>query len=106
MKAIAGCSTDEIKGVQRVGEKTAAKFIRGELKTTSAAYQNIILGNKIWKRNIPLVQLPYHGTDQFPLEVDDVNIQSWRHLAKKLGMKSLMEVENKPKRKGFGLTNG
>lgn len=62
VKAIAGCATDEVKGVFGIGEKTAIKYIRKEL-TTGKKFEDI-------KRNIDticinslLVKLPLLGTE-------------------------------------------
>ena len=37
VKALAGCSSDNIPGIPGVGEKTAIKYLKGELKETSKA---------------------------------------------------------------------
>ena len=51
VKAIAGCSSDNVKGVAGVGEITAIKYLKGELKKESKAHQNIInkleIGNEV-----------------------------------------------------------
>lgn len=61
VKAIGGCTSDNVSGCYRVGEKTAIKFINNQLKKTSAAYKNITSkeGQAIIKRNKPLVVLPF-----------------------------------------------
>lgn len=89
IKSIAGCQTDCIAGVQGVGEKTAAKFITGSLKTSAKAFNAIVKGNAVWKRNRYLVQLPYPGTDRFELEDDKIKREDWTELTTRLGMKSL-----------------
>lgn len=63
VKAIAGCTTDEVPGVRGVGEKTAIKYLNGELKSTAKTYQNITSseGKQITERNLPLVSLPFKG---------------------------------------------
>lgn len=65
VKALAGCSSDDIPGVERVGEKTAAKWVRGELKPTTKAARAIEeavngdVGDGMFYRNLNLVRLPY-----------------------------------------------
>lgn len=90
VKSIAGCSSDEIAGIKGVGEKTALKFLRGQLKADSAAYKAIVAGNAIWQRNRSLVELPYPGVKEFEIKEDDVTDKKWQKLAKRLGMKSIM----------------
>ena len=107
VKALAGCNTDDVKGIKGVGEKTAVKFIKGELAPTTKAFQNIEKQNaEIRLRNLPLVSLPYEGTPVFKLEDDKVDSDRWQELAQKLGMKSLRDPRklikiNKPKMAGL-----
>lgn len=91
VKAIAGCSSDNIKGIKGVGEVTAAKFLGGRLKETSAAYAAIVNGNRIWKRNRSLIELPYPGTKTFKIQQDYVEPSAWRDLTSRLGMTSLRD---------------
>ena len=55
VKALAGCVTDGVPGIAGIGEKTAIKFLRGELKENAKAFQSIVKGNDIWQRNRNLV---------------------------------------------------
>lgn len=91
VKAMAGCPTDNIQGIRGVGEKTAAAFLGGRLKETSKAFLAITQGNKIWRRNLKLVELPYQGTKKFRLREDDVSVSAWQRLIDKLGFESLRE---------------
>lgn len=105
IKALAGCGSDNVEGIRGVGEKTAAKFLRGHLKAESAAFQAIVKGDKIWRRNRALVKLPYPGVERFCLIDDEVDDARRDALMIKLGMKSLVRSGKKSniKRKGFGL---
>lgn len=91
VKAIAGCGTDEVVGVAGIGEKTAAKFLNGTLKPDSKAHQAIVNGNAIWKRNRPLVQLPYPGVPKYKYRKDRVTRKRWRRVMESLGMNSLLD---------------
>jgi len=91
VKAIAGCSSDGVEGVRGVGEKTAAKFLRGNLKPASKAHQAIVAGNNVWRRNLPLVRLPFPGVGKFDLESDSE--LDWNPTFYKLGMSSLEQRE-------------
>jgi DNA polymerase-1 len=88
VKAIAGCSTDDVPGIRGVGEKTAAKFISGFL-TAGRGYNSIVAGNGIWRRNLELTRLPFPGTRRFELQDDEVTPEKWDYVTGRLGMKSL-----------------
>lgn len=68
IKSLAGCSSDNIEGIQGVGEKTAAKYIKEKLKTSSKIYRKIKKEEEIiLKTNVPLVQLPFPGTKVYKI---------------------------------------
>lgn len=111
VKAIAGCSSDNIAGVRGIGEKTAIKFLSGRLAENSAAFKKIVKGNKQWQRNLGLVRLPYPGMKPFTLKKDKTTPEKWKALIDRLGMKSLAkDIPGLPRqRKGFSrkeLRNG
>lgn len=89
VKAIAGCGSDEVPGVKGIGEITAAKFLAGTLKHTTKAFAKIVEGDAIWKRNLPLVKLPYEGCPTPEFLEDETTEGKWRKVAKSLGIKSL-----------------
>ena len=93
VKAIAGCSTDGIPGVQGVGEKTAIKYVKEEGEKTSKIYQRItsIDNIKTFKRNLRLVVLPFKGTNIFRLQEDYITQKGWDYVIEELGMKSLRD---------------
>ena len=94
VKAIAGCKSDDIPGVDGVGEKIAAQFLRGELEATTStgnprkSYVNISTFN--WNQNLDLVQLPFAGTPVFTKQKDTVTGTSWDIVVSELGMESLI----------------
>jgi len=89
VKALAGCVSDKVPGVLGVGEKTAIKFLTGELKPTTKAYDRIVTSNALWERNLRLVRLPFPGTKHFELVPDEIDERRWEWLLGKLGMRSL-----------------
>jgi DNA polymerase I len=89
-KAIAGCHTDGIAGVPKVGEKTACKYIAAKLKSSTKAYKTIENSSSLILDNEKLVKLPFPGTPKYSLRKDEVGITKWRDLTKKLGMTSLV----------------
>jgi DNA polymerase-1 len=92
VKAIAGCSTDDVEGIRGIGPKTAAAFLAGKLNVTSAKHRLIVHNHKIWKLNLPLVRLPYEGTPVVKLRKDKVNQKKWKQLCNKLGFRTLHDV--------------
>ena len=93
VKAIAGCTSDNIEGIKGVGEKTAIKYLKTQLKTTDKRYCDISCsdGKAIFERNFPLVKLPMKGTQRFKLKRDKLSEQGWHQVVKLLGMKSIRE---------------
>lgn len=91
VKAIGGCSGDQVKGIWRIGETTVIKYLRGELKPNSERVLKIEdeEGRRIARDNRVLVELPYPGVRKFRLKKDQLSEKGWREVCKKLGMKSL-----------------
>ena len=89
MKCLVGCTTDEVPGLPRIGETTALKYIRGELKDESKAMSVITNGaKKIYMQNYPLVCLPFNDTKIFKLKKDKLSVKGWQEVIEQLGMKS------------------
>jgi len=90
VKAIAGCHSDNVPGIPGVGEKTAIKYLRGELNISYKTYQAI---KNHWQdivlRNRRLVELPFPGTISRSLKADKVTQEGWNKVTKALGMKSI-----------------
>lgn len=93
VKTIGGCVTDEVKGIEGVGEKTAIKWLLGH-KTNKDHLIADFLGTKQHAANRKMVTLPYPGTDEFILADHDApSKQSWRKLMKRLGIDSLADFD-------------
>ncbi len=91
VKAIAGCKTDNIPGVPRVGDLTAARYISGQLKPHTKSYQ-AIEKSKEWVERLKLVQLPYSGAVTPILLLDNVTRSNWETVCEKLGMETLKKT--------------
>lgn len=89
IKSIAGCNSDNIAGIEGVGEITAARFLSGDL-IQGKKFQAIKDNDDIWKRNRKLVKLPYPGTRSCPLKEDGISKSDWNLVVKKYGMESLV----------------
>lgn len=88
--AIAGCKTDEVPGVPGVGEKTAVKFLTGQLRDGQAKRDAIIAQwQSVVLRNKPLVKLPFEGTDIPFVTEDRFSQDGWREVCLELGISSI-----------------
>lgn len=93
VKAIAGCDTDCVPGVRGVKEKTACKFLLGQLpkgKVRDAIHEFLVSDD--YERNLKLVRLPLFGCDPVKLANAPcvVKMKAWNKLADRLGMKSMV----------------
>jgi len=70
VKAIAGCSTDNVFGIVGVGEKTAIKYLNGELKIGKKT-KDIENSYDIFHRNLKLVTLPFDGIGTFNIRMQE-----------------------------------
>lgn len=86
--ALAGCKTDTVTGIKGVGIKTAVKFLTGNLNR-GKVFLRITKNNKIWRKNLPLVKLPYAGCKIFEIVEDSVTSAKWNSVIEALGIKSL-----------------
>lgn len=86
VKAFAGCDTDDIKGIEGVGEKTAAAWIRGTLKP-GKKYDLMNYGLDYYNLNIGLVRLPYPGLVLPEMQTDDVTTGRKMAVQQKLGFR-------------------
>lgn len=101
VKAIAGCSSDDIGGIAGVGEKTAAKFLRQELGEHTKAYEKITAGGDLWQFNLPLTKLPYQNCPTFPVQDDVIDASRWNKGMKLLGITRL-DFPGNHTTEGFG----
>lgn len=101
VKAIAGCATDDVKGIVGVGDKTASRYLAGVLSESSQSYRTIMdAENKMIACNLPLTELAWDASprDKPKLVEDEISIKAWYRLADELGMKSLKERNITPRR--------
>jgi len=95
VKATGGCSSDNVAGIEGVGEKTAIKYITHTLPSHHKTFKAIKSeeGQKIIKRNSPLVYLPFEGTKRFPIQRDKLYSKDFYNTFEKLGFKSFLTQE-------------
>lgn len=103
VKALAGCSTDDVEGIKGVGEKTAAKWFNGQLKPGSKKYQDISNNLHVHNRNLPLVKLPYPGLELPGIRADGATEDNWRAVKDELGIRPARGSAKRRKFQGFNV---
>ena len=90
VKSMAGCDSDNVKGIPGIGEKTVLQYLKGELPTHYKKYKDIKSkeGKKITDRNKKLVIIPYKGTPDIMIEEDRVTGDKIKKVAKKYNKKN------------------
>jgi len=87
VKAWAGCKSDNVEGVEGIGEKTAIKWLKNELKETTKAYKAISSNLSVFNRNLPLVTLPFPGLNcPADFKDDEVTPQKVNRVLGELGI--------------------
>jgi len=79
VKAIGGCTSDTVPGVENVGEKTAIAYLKGELKRTTKKFQSIKQAEsngtlELYKR---LVTLPFEGFPALKFQGDVFDVDNF-----------------------------
>jgi DNA polymerase-1 len=96
IKAIAGCTSDFIKGITGVGEITAAKYIRND-KVSPMLIERIHEGVDIIARNRKLTYLPFQRGEHGSLpnmgitrKKDDLSLYKFKKLFNELSFNSFL----------------
>jgi len=94
-RSISGCSTDNVRGVKGVAEKTAIRYLTGKLKSTNKKYKDIEAAKEMIENNKELIILPMYGTEDIKINTSD---STDRHKLIKVceayGFRSLINKEN------------
>jgi len=91
VKAIAGCKSDKVPGVNGVAEKTAIKYLLKQLNPTSSKYKSIISGLADVERNRKLVSLPFPGTNLYKIKEDQFDFDSFYDVCNQYAMDMFLE---------------
>ncbi len=96
VKAMAGDTSDDVPGIKGVGEKTAIKYIRGELKEKAKVYAKIVSpkGQAIVTRNMKLMELPWDGTDVFdPVDGEEFHLDDFLRICDRYQFLSFQKTD-------------
>lgn len=90
VKALCGCTTDEVPGVKNIGEIKALQYVRGELKFTSKAYADIQNNSSVIELTRKLTTLPLEGVTPFKIKIDSCMENKLKMVARKYGLRSFV----------------
>lgn len=94
-RSISGCNTDNVEGVKGVAEKTAIKYLFGELSENSKKYKDIKNHESITKINRELIVLPMYGTKKIVIKNQEkLSRIKFVKVCEKFGFKSLLSSNN------------
>lgn len=97
LKALAGCHTDEVRGIPGVGDKTAIAYLTGRANPALRRFQAIDSkeGQAIYNRNKTLTFLPHKDTKPVFPEEPKIDFNAMIKVFKKLGMNSFLTKKYK-----------
>lgn len=105
VKALAGCKSDCVPGIPRVGEKTAIDYIRNFLKPTTKAFTAIrraVTDNGFLDRNLKLVSLPFPDTPIYLVKGEvKPDLDGYIRTCQRFGFTSMMDNDSIKKWKEF-----
>lgn len=90
VKAVAGCVSDNIKGVPGIGQVTALKYFQNTRSVSTRACKKI--EEYEWRSNLKLTKLPLDGIGTPNLKDDEFDPEAWAALCHEYGMRSLGEL--------------
>jgi len=97
VKQMAGCTSDNVKGISGVGEKKAIQYLTGKMSPNSKIYSRIESKESqfIINRNKELVCLPFKGTPKVDLSESEVRVhmRRLRRICKELGIRTLISPD-------------
>lgn len=108
VKAIMGCTSDNVGGIKGIGEVRARSYVTGTMhsKFWGDMKQKIESkeGQKIIKRNIPIVTLPFKGAKSVKFSKEKVGRKQWNEMGKLINLpelRSLCYVKPSPQKKVY-----
>lgn len=91
VKSIAGCTSDEVPGIQGVGNTTAIKYLLGNMNHDTITYKNIYAGKDTIERNRKLVTLPIEGTKPVCLKKDKLDYHAFLDVCRTYNFNSFLD---------------
>jgi DNA polymerase-1 len=94
VKALAGCKSDNVKGIERIGEKTAIAYLKGE--ATENQEKKIKDNWDIYQQCYKVVELPHNDLKdiKFDFVSSEININEFVNYCQKYGLRSILDELN------------
>lgn len=95
-KAYAGCASDGVPGISGIGISTAIKYLTNKLTPNMKKYQSIHCaeGKEIYRRNMPLVKLPFFGCPQLEYKPDySLSLDGFMSMCQELDFQYFLDKE-------------
>lgn len=111
VKSIMGCPSDNIRGVEGVGIKTALKYVQGQLAITDTKAVAVRQSKKLIERNKCLIDLPYlqrfrNNVPFPPLQQDKLSMVGLKRVARKYNLRSVLTHADRWRRMMAGVFEG
>lgn len=90
VKALAGCESDNVEGLPKVGYKTAVKYLLGGYKPNKTFQMIKDRYDEMMERNLKIVQLPFKDTPIPNLTTDCLNYNNFVKMAENYNFKSFI----------------
>jgi DNA polymerase-1 len=97
VKALAGCSSDNVPGVPGIGEKSAIDYLHGFLPRHWKKFERIKSeeGEQIRWRNDKLVRLPHSKTKSFEVHSPRYHVEAFWEFCEEYGIESYLSGKQK-----------
>lgn len=108
VKAMAGCTSDEIAGIKGIGETKAIQFLKGQISPHLKSYLAIQCqeGKEITKRNLELVSLPFKGCPEIHLAKNNLDFDAFMRMCTELNFQSFLKKDELAKWKKYIFNTG
>lgn len=90
-----GDKADNVMGIESVGMKTAAKYLKGELKSHLKAYKRIVDNIDVVDQNKRVIQLPFEDTPAIVWEDRDYDVLGFLNALEKYNMTDISRGTNR-----------
>lgn len=94
VKCLAGCNSDNVIGINGVGEKTAIKYIQGVLSHKTKVFDAIESeeGQRLVTNNQKIVSIPMDGVGSFEITQDQFDLKQFISVCNELGFLSIINT--------------
>ena len=89
------CKSDNVPGVPGVGEKTAIKYLKGDLKRTLKTYQKIKENKNTIEFNRQLVVLPFESTKSLKVVENEFDMREFLRFCRDFNLLSFRKDDKK-----------